>query len=471
MKIFVFINLTILALCLADPSGSSSSDTSSSNSSGSSSDEEPPPPKKRARTMRLVDEESVLSDSQHEPQQDTRTDAIHSSSYQRFTKEALQDACKLRNIQTSGSRPTLILRLEAFDREQTILNSNRQRQQEENLHRETPTAFATRRRSRRNRRKSRRTRRHRRRRENNNNNNPAQLRRHFVRSAEAPPYTFEANLHPPPFSNRQNIAIPGIPQQQLDKIQKGEFVNFNLLLPQPASASNSTQSFTLSVSEDDPGSLSISGTGDSNHRLSKGKVKVSNPQWWFLAWSLFFGAMMVFHEHLAPLLIRYQERICRFFTTYPFQCVADYDVQFRRKLAVNPTETFWDRIDLDIFSSTLRPQVGSFSSSQAGSFPDVTCYKCKKKGHYATRCPNPLSSQDQTTSTFTQSRPPRPPISGANAQNPFQGSAHDASTEACPYFNSSFCRRGATCRYAHKCSYCGRPGHLAHSCRASRPSG
>eukprot|EP00111_Clytia_hemisphaerica_P002066 TCONS_00005824-protein len=263
MKIFVFINLTILTLCLADPSGSSSS--SSSNSSCSSSDEEPPPPKKRARTMPLVDDESVLSDNQHEPQQDTRTtDAItHSSSYQRFTKEALQDACKLRNIQTSGSRPTLILRLEAFDREQTILNSNRQRQQEENLHRETPTAFATRRRSRRNRRKSRRTRRHRRRRENNNNNNPAQLRRHFVRSAEAPPYTFEANLHPPPFSNRQNIAIPGIPQQQLDKIQKGEFVNFNLLLPRPASASNSTQSFTLSVSEDAPGSLSISGTGDS----------------------------------------------------------------------------------------------------------------------------------------------------------------------------------------------------------------
>ena len=275
--------------------------------------------------------------------------------------------------------------------------------------------------------------------------------------------------------------LPAIPEQQLEKIKKGQFVNFNLLLPQPASSMNSSQGFVLSVSEDDPGKFSISGTGDDNMKSSKGKVRVTNPQLWFLAWSLFFGAMIVFYEHLAPALVRYQERICRYFTCYPFQSVADYDVQFRRKLAVNPDQTSWDGVDLDIFSSTLRSHVqsGLQTSSSQNNQNKVYCYKCGVAGHYASRCPTVaavpyLRNANQGSKSGaqgTQSRP-KAPLTGANSQlpSPFLNRTYDANAEVCIFYNTRYCKKGDACNLLHKCSFCGKYGHPAHSCRASRSS-
>ena len=493
MRVWIIVGiLALITLSIADPT------SSSSGSSSSSSDDEvrlPPPKKKRAtrrKTFQSHDEED-------EP-------ATRRKSYKNLSKEALQEACSSKGLDTSGIRSTLIARLETFDHMMSHPQPVNQGNQQPGVQREnnsdmnevlidnTSSANQSNKRSRRKRKHKKSNRRRK-----SNRKDITQLRRHveelqnFITTSvfqqsthqqqtqnvtEAPPAAY--NNPSTSFSGSRSISAPGIPQQQLDQIKRGDFVNFNLLLPQPASASNSTQSFTVSVSEDNPGSFSISGAGDSSHKLSKGKVKVSSPQLWFLAWSLFLGAMMMFHEHLVPALIRYQERICRYFTTYTFQSVADYDVQFRRKLAVNPVENSWDRVDLDVFSATLKPQASStFSPAASGSsrrvnFSEVTCYKCGLKGHFANRCPTLFSQHSQTQasgSSHTQSRPTKPPLSGANVQVPFQRKANEASAEACPLFNSSYCKYGSNCRYVHKCSFCGKSGHPAHSCLASRSSG
>ena len=151
------------------------------------------------------------------------------------------------------------------------------------------------------------------------------------------PYHFGQSLqqHMPtnqPTPNHSNLTtsylgvpagpLPAVPQAVLDKIRRGEFVSFEALLPQPASHSVQQQSaFTVSFCADDPSRVSVQPSSSladpsatSSGRGGQGRNKVSDPRWWFLAWSLFLSVMLVFHAHLVPQLVRYQSTIARYFT-------------------------------------------------------------------------------------------------------------------------------------------------------------
>jgi len=108
--------------------------------------------------------------------------------------------------------------------------------------------------------------------------------------------------------------------------------------------------------------------------------------------------MAVYHADLVPKLIKYQKLIARLFTIHGFSRVVDYDVQFRKKLAVNPY-MIWDRVDEETFSTTLRGGFTSGSTArdtalsstasstlrrrQVFAFGSSACYKCRGVGHYA----------------------------------------------------------------------------------------
>ena len=105
--------------------------------------------------------------------------------------------------------------------------------------------------------------------------------------------------------------------------------------------------------------------------------RISSAQWWFLAWSSFFSAMVVFHSFLFPGLLRYQNIISRFFTIYPFKNVVNYDVQFRQKLATIPNLP-WDRVD------------SQYNSALERKFHPIhrihKCYLCGSSAHGSHAC-------------------------------------------------------------------------------------
>lgn len=88
----------------------------------------------------------------------------------------------------------------------------------------------------------------------------------------------------PTSSGSVDQALPAIPAVVLERIRRGEFINFDLLLPNnvPSETSNS---FTVSLDYNDQGAAPCVMVRD-NPRSNKNKVV--DLYSWLLAWSLFF---------------------------------------------------------------------------------------------------------------------------------------------------------------------------------------
>lgn len=91
--------------------------------------------------------------------------------------------------------------------------------------------------------------------------------------------------------NQNANTLPAIPHSVLEKIRLGEFINFDLLLPNNVPSRSTTTSFTLS--------LDGSSSSDSPQILIKnnnnnGRNKVNDLHSWLLAWSLFSRLLLCF---------------------------------------------------------------------------------------------------------------------------------------------------------------------------------
>ena len=131
--------------------------------------------------------------------------------------------------------------------------------------------------------------------------------------------------------------LPPIPSSVISRIRRGEFVNFDNLLPQnlgrPTSSavSLSFDGDTLSLSNPlDTFSQSIN--NNSNHK----KARILDLCSWMLAWTLFIQAMVVFHGHLTQQLHEYQLFIAKLASQYNFNAWYSYDQAFRQHIANNP---------------------------------------------------------------------------------------------------------------------------------------
>jgi len=231
----------------------------------------------------------------------------------------------------------------------------------------------------------------------------------------------------------QNI-VPGLPKSVIDKIRNGEFVNFDMLLPNRAPIQTDEYTFKI-VGGSAPSVALVPNT--------QKKPKVTDFTSWMVAWNNFLKCFTFFHPHRVQELIRYQAIICDFANQYTFSAWSTYDRMFRYQVASN-LELSWSKIDDDLYNRYVR-----------GAATLNVCFVCRGFGHFADSCPNRAGAPVPEVP-----QPFRAPQSFQRGQQFSQRSGQSASwsespsIRTCFYFNNNGQCSNDRCRYAHQCRFC-----------------
>ena len=232
------------------------------------------------------------------------------------------------------------------------------------------------------------------------------------------------------FMVQSGSSLPPISPSAVRRIQSGEYVEFDSLLYSGALSGTSTD-YSVNVGNSG-GSPSISLIP----RL--GSKKITDFQSWWFAWSTFMRVFLQFYPHKMKQLLFYQSSISQFGTQFSFADVYSYDKLFRQRMALEP-HLRWDRFDHELVFRCLRNS-RTFTSNSS----NVSCYKCKRSGHYASQCAFPrsdasfASSSSARTPSWPRFRQPSP--------------SHRSSCSA--FNNNGFCINNR-CLNDHSCQKCG----------------
>ena len=227
-------------------------------------------------------------------------------------------------------------------------------------------------------------------------------------------------------STSQSVeGMPPLPQSVIDKIKNGEFVNFDLLLPNRSPVQSDEYTFKV-----------IGGSTPSVALVpnNQKKPKVTDFNSWMVAWNNFIRSYGIFHPNRLHELIRYQAIICDLASQYTFSAWSQYDQMFRYQLAYNP-ELSWHRIDDDLYNRYVR-----------GATLLSLCYLCKGFGHFASSCPNRPASSSASLQPF---RAPQQQRSGHLARG-----SEPINTQTCHFYNDNGQCTHSRCRFAHQCRVC-----------------
>ena len=156
-------------------------------------------------------------------------------------------------------------------------------------------------------------------------------------------------------------------QKSETRLNQGELVNFNLLLPSSAPLTN--DDYTIKIAQ---------GSGDASLSLiprHQVRPKIRSFSEWLTAWNNFIRCASFYHPHLANQFLYYQTMICQFASQYDFSSWSTYDQLFRARLVNNPVMS-WDQIDEELYNRYIR----------GGTLQSI-CFNCRNYGHYASTCP------------------------------------------------------------------------------------
>ena len=249
-------------------------------------------------------------------------------------------------------------------------------------------------------------------------------------------------------------ALPSISADILQKIKRGEFVNFDKLLPHAVAPSSSDDfAIRLDQSGGEPASLSLV------PRSQSSKAKVFDFLSWLQAWNNFVRAFVYYHPHTMSQLLYYQAMVCDYFNQYTFNDVYAYYRNFRQRMAALP-DLRWGRHDQELVAKFLRTN-------------KLVCFRCRNFGHVASACSLFPTGSDasfarpasqQPAQRFSQSLSRSRPFSNTGPHNP---PGQIVSRQDCWFFNTNgFCNNNR-CQSMHRCSTCS-GSHPKFMCKPRR---
>lgn len=264
-----------------------------------------------------------------------------------------------------------------------------------------------------------------------------------------------------------SIELPPVPNTIRNKVEKGEYVDFAMLLQENMYPTPSDDpSYTLSVCPDPDSSSQGVLISQSKHK----RRSISDLSSWLQAWNTYVLLMVHKEPHRALDLLSYQRFICEVSTRSPCSAWLLYDRKFRMAAAANPSLP-WGRKNtelwLECFTNPLHVRGGedkgdsTTTASSSGLSRDQArrpCTYCSSLKHFPDNCPrNPFRSQ----------RAPSKPES-----RPFRSSSPTprprGNTGTCNDYNGPFSCRRKVCNFRHQCSICN-GGHTRRDCpRATR---
>lgn len=226
-------------------------------------------------------------------------------------------------------------------------------------------------------------------------------------------------------------ATPGagaaVPDARQAAVIRGEFIDFELLLPNEFSTPTEKPS-----------------VGSDKKEKSK---RITNFLTWLQAWSEYERLVMHAKPESYTALAEYRCLIQDCDVKYTWSYVYSYDVKFRSKLANNSIEHRFDfnKIDTGLFVTIL---------DATAVKPSKVCYRCQSSSHVVAKCPFPA-----TASLEANKKAP-----GSTDIVFYQG------REICNNFQTGHCRFNYSCRRAHMCRQCygPQPLYMCDTCRGRR---
>ena len=283
--------------------------------------------------------------------------------------------------------------------------------------------------------------------EGNNNMQPSSVAQHLfpaLNQIDNTPRlhqsTITSNRHP-------SDMLPSIPSNTIKKIQSGEFVNFEHLLP--SAATFSTNDFAIHLNSD----ATANNNTFSITPRSASKSRIRDLHSWLLAWNNYYRTVIHFKPSLASQLAYYSSMIAQYANQYAFNDVLNFDTSFRMRMATDPALR-WDRHDQELVSRFLRT-----------SRP--VCFRCNNFGHLSTNCPVPSSRRNTHNGPAQNTAHTVPPFLAPQRASQNIQRQHDNHTThnrptGCYYYNAFGHCESRRCQYPHVCSSCNGPHPKVH---------
>ena len=268
-------------------------------------------------------------------------------------------------------------------------------------------------------------------------------------------------------SSQENPFIPPpIKIIMLKKIEKGDYVDLEDLLPSHPASKNNERQFDIDFEN------------EAIRLKPKEKKSITNMTQWMAAWNNYVQALLHFKPALFYKLFTYQKNLCRAALKYKFEACYGYDKDFRlliaSQISLSPQQRSakWEEIHAELASMYFQPDA---------LLP--SCYHCRVVGHYASSCPLKLARSNnvegRSVNTMVRDTGEQfrnaPQLLHNNTQLPRYGQwssstitnktqGGKSNIRSCNRFNKGqFCAK-PPCSYTHVCNRCNQAGHAGIQC-------
>ena len=151
-----------------------------------------------------------------------------------------------------------------------------------------------------------------------------------------------------------------------DKILRGEYIDFSLLLPDSMYRSQAP-ALQLRYEDSSPGSQ-----GSPLTLVKRKKPVIDTFQKWLDAFTAYMLVIVAVHPSRASELIKYQQTISKAVTKFKGLAWLTYDEQFRRRAAYN-LSIAWDKIDLELWTVTFSGLEGDIGVCGIAVLDNFSC--------------------------------------------------------------------------------------------------